>query len=160
MYIRAAIYPETVRQHSPPAYDPHTCRLIVQHLPKALLLALLVGGCGVDYQKCESIKSALVSAQADIKNARLTSYDMAIASYMERDCTQADLERIAEGFGYKPSDELYAYNNELFETRCRNEVSERYRAQILEEKEKNPIVIEAISREQKIAADYKWNRCM
>ena len=43
MYRRAAIYPETVRQHSPPAYHPHTCRLIVQHLPKALLLALLVG---------------------------------------------------------------------------------------------------------------------
>jgi len=45
VYIRAAKYPETARQFTPPAYYHHTCRLMVQHLPKAILLALLVGGC-------------------------------------------------------------------------------------------------------------------
>ena len=36
--------PNTLRQRdSQLAYHPHTCRLMVKHLPKALLLALLVG---------------------------------------------------------------------------------------------------------------------
>jgi len=60
VYVRAAKYPETARQLPPPAYHPHTCRLIVKHLPKAILLALLVGVpvMAVDYVKCEAIQRA------------------------------------------------------------------------------------------------------
>jgi len=70
VYIRAAKYPETAS----PAYHPHTCRLMMKHLPKALLLALVVGApvmaqttkkppakapeIEVDYLKCDAMEKA------------------------------------------------------------------------------------------------------
>ena len=87
----------------------------MQHLPKALLLALLLGGCGVDYQKCEAIKGALDSAYADAQMTSKARSEEIKESYLQKcgvkpenkttnaylsylDCAIAELEKMENKF--------------------------------------------------------------
>jgi hypothetical protein len=144
VYIWAAKCPETVRQFTPPAYHPHTYRLMMKHLPKALLLALLLGGCGVDYQKCEAIKGALDSAYA---NLEMTN--------------KARLEEIKENYlkkcGVKPENKTT--NAYLSYLDCNIAVLEKNGKQITKQTLESPDVVEAIKRTDEIVKDLKWNRC-
>ena len=117
---------------------------MVKHLPKTLLLALLLGGCGVDYQKCEAIKGALDSAYAD---AKMT--------------TNARSEEIQENYlqkcGVKPENKTTdAYLSYLD---CAIAVLEKNGKQITKQALQAPDVVAAIKRADEIKKDFKWNRC-
>lgn len=141
---------------------------MVKHLPKALMLALLLGGCGVDYQKCEAIKGSLESAQTSANNVKDIALKRTEAPYLEKDCSHADLERLAKEAGLIGKDELFnPYSTDRFQVllrdTCQMKTVDKYRTQIrekLSEKLKDREIIEAEARVDRIVSDYKWNRCM
>ena len=117
--------------------------------------AVFLGGCGVDYQKCEAIKSAMASAHAAEKDSNSIAYENAMAPYVEKECTQAELVKLAKEFGYNESNMI----TPLYKTLCKTRVGEKYVTEIAERQVKDPIAIDAASRLERVVADYKWNRC-
>ena len=118
---------------------------MVKHLPKTLMLALLLGGCGVDYQKCEAIKGALDSAYADARTTAQARNDEIGENYLLQNC------------GVKPenktTDAYFSYLN------CAVAVLEKNGKQINKQATEDPDVVAAVNRTDEIAKDLKWNRC-
>jgi len=110
----------------------------VRHLPKALLLALLVGGCGVDYQKCAAIQDALVRSNARINVA----LDEKVNNYFQKFC------------GANPGNATDRYLLYTYLV-CKEEVLEKYEGKIA----KAPDVVVATNQRNEIVKDLKWNRC-
>lgn len=120
----------------------------------AAAAAVFLGGCGVDYQKCEAIKGAMASAQAAEKDANSIAYAEAIAPYVEKECTQAELVMIDKKTGFNNPNLM-----PLYKKMCEGKIADKYVAKIAETQVKNPIAIDAASRLERVVADYKWNRC-
>ena len=118
---------------------------MVKHLTKALLLALLVGGCGVDYQKCAAIKCALDSAYADARMTAQARNDEIGENYLLQNC------------GVKPENKSTgAYLSYL---NCGIAVLEKNGKQINKQTTEDLDVVAAFNRRNEIAKDLKWNRC-
>ena len=107
--------------------------------------ALLLGGCGVDYQKCEAIKGALDSAYADAKMTTKARSDEIEENYLLENC------------GVKPENKnTDAYLSYLG---CAIPVLEKNVKQISKQTMEAPDVVAAVNRTDEIAKDLKWNRC-
>lgn len=118
--------------------------------------ALLLGGCGVDYQKCEAINRSIISAQTHASNVRSPLIEIAEAPYKARDCSKANLKKIIKEEGLTDDD----YMLDLMKSDCESRIHSKYITQISEELSKNRKVIDAEYRVKRVIDDYKWNRCM
>jgi len=118
--------------------------------------ALLLGGCGVDYQKCEAINRSIISAQTHASNVRSPLIRIAEAPYKAKDCSKANLKKIIKEEGLTDND----YMLDFMKSDCESRIYSKYITQISEELSKNREVINAEYRVKRVIDDYKWNRCM
>ena len=112
---------------------------------------VFLAGCGVDYQKCEAIREAGERAQAARNEAADNAISTAQASYAEKQC------------GPNPANTGISNDEWLTQAipymECKENAMKANLDQAVEEASKDPAVIDAISRRDKIIADFKWNRC-
>ena len=113
---------------------------------------VFLAGCGVDYQKCEAIREAGERAQAARNEAADNAIAAAQSSYVEKYCgtnpttneNVSDQEWLGRALPYME---------------CKEKTMTTYLDQTVEDVAKDPIVIAATSRRDKIITDFNRNRC-
>lgn len=117
-----------------------------------------IAGCGIDYEKCEAMQAANARAQSELSTANRKALYDAVNLPVEKECGKNPYI-IPLDFNDVNVYDKQAARIADWES-CENNVKNKSSAvQINAEVKKNPDVITAQARVDKIAADYRRARC-